>query len=147
MIAEPRQLYVAEPPAKYLVRLPVVIDCSVIAGLIFQEPWQAEAQARIADRTLHAPHLLDSEIAHVALKKYRGGAMELAVAGLTEYSEMIILTHPVKAAEAFELATRYNLSAYDAAYLWLAAKLKAPLATFDAKLGEAARVHLATLGG
>ncbi len=52
----------------------------------------------------------------------------------------------VKAAESFELATRYNLSAYDAAYLWLAAKLKAPLATFDAKLGEAARAHLASLG-
>jgi predicted nucleic acid-binding protein len=144
--AEPRQLYVAEPPARYLVRLPVVIDCSVIAGLIFQEHWQAEAHARITDRSLHAPHLLDSEIAHVALKKYRGGATELAVAGLAEYSEMIILTHPVKAAESFALAMRYNLSAYDAAYLWLAAKLKAPLATFDARLGEAASLHLATLG-
>jgi predicted nucleic acid-binding protein len=117
----------------------------VIAGLIFQEHWQAEAQARITDRSLHAPHLLDAEIAQVALKKYRAGATELAVAGLAEYSEMMILTHPVKAAESFELATRYSLSAYDAAYLWLAAKLKAPLATFDAKLGEAARVHLATL--
>lgn len=145
MSAQPRQLYVAEPPAKYLVRLPVVVDCSVIAGLIFQEHWQAEAQARIADRSLHAPHLLDSEITLVALKKYRGGATELATAGLTEYSDMIILTHPVKAAESFDLATRYKLSAYDAAYLWLAAKLKAPLATFDAKLGEAARVHLSSL--
>ena len=28
-----------------------------------------------------------------------------------------------------------DLSAYDAAYLWLAAELKAPLATFDRKLG------------
>ncbi len=145
MSAQPRHLYVAEPPAKYLVRLPVVVDCSVIAGLIFQEHWQAEAHARIADRSLHAPHLLDSEIAQVALKKHRGGATELAAAGLEEYSDMIILTHPVKAAESFELAARYNLSAYDAAYLWLAAKLKAPLATFDAKLGEAARVHLASL--
>jgi predicted nucleic acid-binding protein len=145
MSPEPRQLYVAEPPAKYLVRLPVVVDCSVIAGLIFQEHWQAEAQARIVDRSLHAPHLLDAEIAQVALKKKRGGANELAVAGLAEYSDMIIMTHPVKAADSFELATRYNLSAYDAAYLWLAAKLKAPLATFDAKLGEAARVHLASL--
>lgn len=145
MSTQPRQLYVAEPPAKYLVRLPVVVDCSVIAGLIFQEHWQAEAQARIADRSLHAPHLLDSEIAQVALKKHRSGATELAAMGLVEYSDMIIITHPVKAVESFDLATRYNLSAYDAAYLWLAAKLKAPLATFDAKLGEAARLHLSSL--
>jgi predicted nucleic acid-binding protein len=145
MSPDPRQLYVAEPPAKYLVRLPVVVDCSVIAGLIFQEHWQAKAQARIADRSLHAPHLLDSEIAQVALKKHRNGATELVAAGLAEYSDMIIMIHPVKAAESFELATQYNLSAYDAAYLWLAATLKAPLATFDAKLGEAARVHLASL--
>ncbi|HQA33312.1 MAG TPA: type II toxin-antitoxin system VapC family toxin [Casimicrobium huifangae] len=145
MSTQPRQLYVAEPPAKYLVRLPVVVDCSVIAGLIFQEHWQAEAQARIADRSLHAPHLLDAEIAQVALKKHRSGATELAAMGLVEYSDMIIITHPVKAVESFDLATRYNLSAYDAAYLWLAAKLKAPLATFDAKLGEAARLHLSSL--
>ncbi len=145
MSTQPRQLYVAEPPAKYLVRLPVVVDCSVIAGLIFQEHWQAEAQARIADRSLHAPHLLDAEVAQVALKKHRSGATELAAMGLVEYSDMIIITHPVKAVESFDLATRYNLSAYDAAYLWLAAKLKAPLATFDAKLGEAARLHLSSL--
>ena len=145
MSTQPRQLYVAEPPAKYLVRLPVVVDCSVIAGLIFQEHWQAEAQARIADRSLHAPHLLDAEIAQVALKKHRSGATELAAMGLVEYSDMIIITHPVNAVESFDLATRYNLSAYDAAYLWLAAKLKAPLATFDAKLGEAARLHLSSL--
>ena len=113
--------------------------------MIFQEHWQAEAQARIADRSLHAPHLLDAEIAQVALKKHRSGATELAAMGLVEYSDMIIITHPVKAVESFDLATRYNLSAYDAAYLWLAAKLKAPLATFDAKLGEAARLHLSSL--
>jgi len=43
------------------------------------------------------------------------------------------------------LAGRYQLSAYDAACLWLAAELKAPLATFDRRLGDAARTHLETL--
>ena len=44
-----------------------------------------------------------------------------------------------------ELALRYDLSTYDAAYLWLAAGLKAPLATLDRRLGEAAQRHLQSL--
>ena len=42
-------------------------------------------------------------------------------------------------------AARYELSAYDAAYLWLAAELRAPLATFDRRLAEATQAHLGTL--
>ena len=43
------------------------------------------------------------------------------------------------------LALQYNLSAYDASYLWLAAELQCPLATFDDKLAKAAQAHLSTL--
>jgi predicted nucleic acid-binding protein len=43
----------------------------------------------------------------------------------------------------YALATRYQLSGYDAAYLWLAGALAAPLATFDAKLAKAANAYLA----
>lgn len=43
----------------------------------------------------------------------------------------------------FALSLRYSIAPYDAAYLWLAGVLKAPLATFDAKLAKAARAHLA----
>ena len=38
-----------------------------------------------------------------------------------------------------------DLSGYDADYIWLAAELKAPLATFDRKLATAAKAHLASL--
>ncbi|MDB5751796.1 MAG: hypothetical protein JWP65_2217 [Ramlibacter sp.] len=47
----------------------------------------------------------------------------------------------------FALALRYKLTACDAAYLWLAAELKAPLATFDENLAPAARAHGASLSG
>jgi len=40
------------------------------------------------------------------------------------------------------LAERYSLTACDAAYLWLAAELEVPLATFDDQLAEAATKYL-----
>ena len=44
----------------------------------------------------------------------------------------------VDAEAQFQLAGRTGLTAYDAAYLQLAIELRAPLATFDRKLGNAA---------
>ena len=61
------------------------------------------------------------------------------------YLSMSVELSPVKPAEVLALAQRYNLSIYDAAYLWLAAELKVPLATFDEKLGRAAQTHLGSL--
>jgi predicted nucleic acid-binding protein len=42
------------------------------------------------------------------------------------------------------IAQRYGLTAYDAAYLCVAERLAAPLATVDEKLATAARLHLGT---
>lgn len=51
-------LCVAEPPALYLMRPPLVVDCSALAGIVFQESWQQQAQQSMTGRTLHAPNLL-----------------------------------------------------------------------------------------
>lgn len=64
---------------------------------------------------------------------------------LARYAEMDITLHRVEPQDALVLALRYQLSSYDAAHLWLAAELEAPLATFDEKLGRAAAEHLARL--
>lgn len=143
--SDPRTLFVAEPPAQYLIRPPIVIDCSVLAGLVFEESWQLQAIEKIHGRTLNAPYLLQAEIASVALKKYKKGAQDIAEKGLVHYAKLSIDLHPIYPADSFALALRYNLSAYDASYLWLAAVLKAPLATFDEKLAAAAQVHMASL--
>lgn len=58
---------------------------------------------------------------------------------------MEIQLHPINAPVVKALAMQYQLSAYDAAYLWLAADLKCPLATFDDKLAVAARTYLPSL--
>ena len=139
-----RRLYVAEPLALWLQRLPVVADCSALAALIFEEPAGDEAAAMLIDRALHAPSLLPYELASVASKKLRAGApQDWVEAALQAYTEQRIDLHPVPPEAAARLAARYALSAYDAAYLWLATELKAPLATFDRKLATAAQRHLA----
>lgn len=140
-----QQLFVAEPPLHYMVFPPLVVDCSTLAGLVFQEDSRALAAERIQGKALHAPALLPFEIASVAAKKQKSGRADVAADGLHMFSQLDVELHTVEPAAILDLATRYRLSTYDAAYLWLAAELKAPLATFDDKLAAAAKAHLASL--
>ena len=142
--AATRALFVAEPPLQYLSRPPLVLDCSALAGIVFREAWLDQAQQRIEGRSLHAPNLLQAEITNVAVKKQRRGEAH-AADGLAQAAAMEIDLHRVDVEAVAALALRYQLSAYDAAYLWLAAELKAPLATFDEKLASAAKAHLSGL--
>ena len=144
-MSQPR-IYVAEPPAAYRLHKPVVADCSVLAALVFMEPQAAEAKALIAGCALHAPDLLAHEIGNVAVNKLRRKAdAEVVQDGLTAFQLLPLQLHAASLPAQVALAQRYGLSAYDAAYLWLAAELKLPLLTFDRRLGLAAQEHLSGL--
>ena len=146
MSASALAFYVAEPPASFMARPPMVVDCSALSTILFDEPARDEALARLIGRSLHAPNLLDHEIVSVALDKRRkGGPAEAIAQVLRDYANSDIELHPVDSVAQYELAARYELTAYQAAYLWLAAEIKAPLATFDRRLAEAAQAHLGTL--
>jgi predicted nucleic acid-binding protein len=139
-------LIVAEPPAVYLFRPPLVVDCSVLCAVLFEEPMRDEALRQLSGRALHAPTLLDHEIANVAVKKQcHDWPQESVALALADYREQQISLHRIDVLAQVALAQRFALSAYDAAYLWLAAELRAPLATFDAKLGLVAQQHLKAL--
>ncbi|UCE32176.1 MAG: type II toxin-antitoxin system VapC family toxin [Burkholderiales bacterium] len=139
------RLIVAEPVSAYERRPPLVIDASVLAAALFAEPGQDEALAWMRGRALCAPHLIDCEIASVAIRKLRLRTVPEAGAEtiLGAFGQLDLERFAVDAAALAQLATRHRITAHDAAYLWLAAELQAPLATFDAKLGAAARAHLA----
>lgn len=141
-----RKLYVAEPPAAYRIAPPAVIDCSVLSAVLFEEPLRDEAVRQLAGRAMHAPTLLDHEIVSVALSKQaRGWPRDSIELALQDYLVQDITLHRCNLSEQADLGRRYGLSAYDAAYLWLADALKAPLVTFDPRLAEAARRHLGSL--
>jgi predicted nucleic acid-binding protein len=139
------RLHIAEPPASYTYRPRLVADATVLAAVIFSEAEHEQAVALLRGRTLSAPHLLDYEMASVALKKLRRERLaESTVAeSLETYAALAIERYAVATGVVLSLAQRCGLTAYDAAYLWLAEQLEAPLATFDDQLARAAGKHLA----
>jgi len=140
-----RSLYVAEPAATW-ASPPVVVDCSAMAALLFAEPEADAASAALSGKSLHAPSLLPYEMASVARKKLRGGAAPHDVeAALTQFANQRFNWHTAPLPAILALALRYQLSTYDAAYLWLATELQSPLVTLDQRLAEAAHRHLNTL--
>lgn len=139
------KLYLAEPSPAYRSAPPIVVDCSLLAAMLFHEPDSPAAERQVTGRSLHAPALLDYEVANVAVKKSRSGHAEVVDDAMLRYARASIEFHDVDAKALVQLAQRYQLSACDAAYLWLAAELKAPLATFDRRLGEAAQRYLGAL--
>lgn len=142
-----RVLYVAEPPATLRARTPIVVDCSVMSAVVFDETTREEAAAQLAGHSLYAPWLLDHEIASVAVKKLRGGwSPESVEQGLRSYARHAVSKYQTELTKQVELADRYGLTSYDAAYLCVASALQAPLATFDRKLAAAATRHLGSGG-
>lgn len=143
----PRPLFVAEPPSVWLARPAAVVDCSVIVSHLFEEADAPQAAEVLLGRALHAPALLPFEFANVARSKARAGAPDERLrAALENFDDLRIQLCPMPASAIFELARACDLSAYDAAYLWLAADLDAPLLTFDRRLALAAQRHLGPRG-
>ena len=146
MAASARSVFLAEPPARYLTRPTVVVDCSMVCAVFFDEPERDEAQRALSGRRLVAPALLGHEFLSVALKKLRKGLPDAVVErALADFADHDIELLPTEPLAPWALARQYDLSAYDAVYLWLAETLKTPLLTFDHKLGAAAQQHLSAL--
>lgn len=143
----PRTLLVAEPAPVYQARPPAVVDASLVCALLFGEPEAEQAREAARGYALHAPTLIDWEVASVAATKVRRG-VPAAAAGeaLDDFGRLALQRAEVDLRLVLALAGRYALSAYDAGYLALASVLRCPLLTFDRQLGEAAQRHLATLG-
>jgi predicted nucleic acid-binding protein len=128
----------------------VVLDASAAIELLLDTAAGRAVAHRIADprTTLHAPHLIDLEVAQVIrrcvvagdLQDHRGRAAihDLGLLGIERYAHSPFLPRI--------WALRDNLTAYDAAYVALAEMLDAPLVTLDARIagapGHRARVEV-----
>jgi predicted nucleic acid-binding protein len=135
-------LIIAEARGRYAARPALVVDCSVVAAVLFDEPNREAAALALTGKELFAPELLADELVSVAVRKSRHGLEEIVRQALVDFAELELTRCRCDVHAQWRLALEYELSAYDAAYLWLAAELGAPLATFDERLGAAARALL-----
>jgi predicted nucleic acid-binding protein len=128
----------------------IVLHASVVLEVLLRMPAGVAPEERLFSpgETLHAPRLLDVEVAQVlrryalagevAPKRCREALEHLAGFALTRYPHDFLIPR------VREL--RGNLSAYDAVYVALAEALDAPLLTRGRRLagapGHAARIAL-----
>lgn len=126
----------------------IVLDASAAVDWLVQTTAAQRIESRIFSRnqSLHAPELLDLEVAQVLRRLVREGALsasraEQAIQDLLDL-RITRYPHPVLLPRIWQL--RHKLSAYDAAYIVLAEKLGATLLTRDTKLASAAG-HTATI--
>ena len=118
-----------------------VVDASAVAAIVFGEPGAEDVTSRLEDLELAAPSLLPYEVANVAAFKLRRRLLPLqqVASGLDLFARFGITLHGADPAALATVAERTGLTAYDAAYLWLAASLGAELVTLDRKLERAWR--------
>jgi predicted nucleic acid-binding protein len=120
----------------------IVLDASGVLDWLLQTPAGRRIERRIFSHqeSLHAPHLIDLEVAQVLRRLVRENAVSSARAeeALDDLQDLRIVRYPHFALIPRIWQLRHNLSAYDAAYVALAEILGAALVTRDARLGSAA---------
>ena len=120
----------------------IIVDASAVVELLLRSAAAKAIEERVfaAGETLHAPHLIDLEVAQVMRRLCTAGEMEAerGQQALTDLCDLPITRYPhdLLLPRIWEL--RHNVTAYDAAYLALAEVLPATLLTRDARLASAA---------
>jgi predicted nucleic acid-binding protein len=123
----------------------IVVDASALLEVLLRTPAGTAVERRLFEpgETLHAPHLIDVEVAQVVRRYAAAGTIEpdrgrAALADLADFP-LRRYPHGFLLPRVWEL--RDNLTAYDAVYVALAEALDAPLLTRDRRLAAAAGRH------
>lgn len=114
----------------------IVVDASAaLAGLLNDGP----ARALLSAQQLHAPHLIDSEIASALRRHVAIGQLDAAQGSdtLAAWSLLAVTRYGVHALLGRVWELRHSVSAYDAGYVALAEALGSTLVSADARLARA----------
>ena len=134
--------------------MPLVTDVSALIGQVLDEKEAALAEAvisEIAEDGAVVPSLFWYEIRNALIVNERRGRIrpEKSAFFLAALTDLAMEVEPLPAeGPVLDLARRYDLTVYDAAYLELASRRSLRLATADRKLSEAAsRVDVSLFTG
>mgnify|MGYP001582371068 CR=1 FL=1 len=119
----------------------IVLDASAIVELLLGTVRGRSIAARIEDPALglHAPHLVDVEVAQALRRYVRDGELSAAsaMAALSDLCSLDLRRHGHEPLLERVWALRDNMTAYDAVYVALAEALDTTLLTCDGKLTRA----------
>ena len=118
----------------------IVVDASAaLAGLLND----GAARHALAVEQLHAPHLVDCEVASGLRRRVAAHEFDAAVGwtALDTWRRLGLTRYPIFGLLDRVWELRDNLSAYDATYVALAERLGCGLLTADARLSRAPRLQ------
>lgn len=118
----------------------IVVDASAaVAALLNDGP----ARRALVSDQLHAPHLVDSEVASALRRRVSTAQIrpEDAWRALDTWRRLGLARYAIIGIIERVWLLRNNLSAYDASYVALAEQLGCALLTCDGRLGRAAGVR------
>jgi predicted nucleic acid-binding protein len=123
----------------------IVVDSSAIVDALVGEPVNDALLEVLATEDLHAPELLDFEVAGALRGHALGRLLDVdhASEAIRDYAGLDMARHRMTGLLgllADFLSLRVNFTVYDAAYIVFARALPAPLLTADAKMKEATRL-------
>ena len=113
----------------------IVVDASAtVSALLNAGP----ARRALADQQLHAPHLVDCEVANALRRGVAARRLEADAAwtALDRWRRLGVTRYPVTGFLDRVWELRENISVYDASYVALAELLDCSLLTADARLGR-----------
>lgn len=121
----------------------IVVDASAaLSALLNAGP----AREALASEQLHAPHLIDSEVASGLRRQVATGriAANAGWAALDTWGRLGFTRYPTHGLLERIWALRDNLSAYDAGYVALAESLDCSLVTADGRISRAPGIRCPT---
>ena len=119
----------------------IIVDSSTVIEVLLRTDAGHHIEQRIfsPEETLHAPHLLDLEVAQVLRRYYASGevASERGREAIDDLTALPITRYPHDLLLPRIWDLRHNMTAYDAVYVALAEILPGVLLTCDARLASA----------
>lgn len=120
----------------------IVVDASVVVEFLLRLPAARAIEARIfaPGEALHAPHLLDIEVAQV-IRRYTAANLfdEFTCRrALSDLADLPLQRHAHEWLLPRIWSLRHNVTAYDATYVALAEAVEGVLLTKDRRLAAAA---------